>query len=399
MRYPHTGRADDLLSTLAEAEAERAPAVLARKSPLAALLLPPCTLAGRLAALGLRALPAAWAGGLQDRVQRGAAGAAARHFEPGGALERAGRLLAELERGGRRAGLLCLASHPLVDEEGTGLNVELMRQGLLALRLLGGALSRPRMLAALDPFALDTFTTPREGFYAGYMAGAHLGFDRQAGLRRGLDALLMRGSSWTSAAWRLSRSLREGGGVVLMLAGGVPLTARAHYALREALGELRRRRPGARPPREAAALLGEGTDFAALRAGLRGGMRRSAWRAMESWLLSRQTPAAALEAAARGELPAPAAEAFRRCALALGFEEKAAGRALEDARAEYARETPRRARLFSFLARRVAARGVPLLLLPLRHVGKPGALSFGEAAALAPGRPFDARAFVARNFD
>jgi len=184
-----------------------------------------------------------------------------------------------------------------------------------------------------------------------------------------------------------------------MLAGGVPLTARAHYALREGLQDLRRRRPGVRSPREAAAVLGEGTDFEAFRAGLRGGMRRSVWRAMEAWLLSRQTPPRALEAAARGELPAPAAEAFRRGALALGFDAEAAERALGEARSEYARETPRRERLFSFLTRRVASRGVPLLLLPLRHGGKSGALAFGEAEALAPGRAFDARAFVSRNFD
>ena len=50
------------------------------------------------------------------------------------------------------------------------LNIELARRSMLDLRKVRGRPCRPRMVVAVDPFALDTLSLLEEGFYAGYGA-------------------------------------------------------------------------------------------------------------------------------------------------------------------------------------------------------------------------------------
>lgn len=334
--YPTTGRADDLLAALARAEAARAgrtpPGPLEAAGEAAGYAF------GRLAAAAWSLLPAAPWLALHDRVFRRVSGLPAAGWEAaaGGEAE-------------RRAGLLCLFSHP-GREEGEGINVELARSALLALRALRGRPCRPRLMAAVDPFALDGLRWWRRGPYAGYLAGLHIGLDR---LRRSGRC------AWPSAVWRLLRALREGGEVAMVLSGGMPATARALYTAREALWELRRCRPGRRPPSEVHAALGAPPS---------GALFRSAWRRLEHRVISELC--ADLEGLESGVLSPSGRAAFAAAARALGWPGADAERAASAFAADFARRTPPRARLFRVLAARL--RGAPVLLLPLTHAGPAG---------------------------
>jgi hypothetical protein len=413
-RYAVTGKCDDFLALIAEAE--RTPG-LPWKPPWLRSLCLPFHLAGRALEGAARLSPAPAFFAFQDFVLGRVAGACGGlPFDEEG-LRRAERLYSEwAERGktppvpsgfqappgtGERRtaapALLCLMSHPLVNETETGLIVEMGRHALRALRRLRGPWSRPSLVLGVDCFALDTLGIASEETYASFMGHYHAGLDRQAHLRGLLGSRLMSKTAWTSGAWRIAGTLLSGGELAVALAGGVPVTSRILYAARECLRRLCRERPAGVSPREALAKLGADEGFRGfLDSGLaQGGLRKSAWRLMELWMTALLTVPQAYERAGRGEMAEPARAAFCACAAALGYAPEAVRARLSELEDEFARATPYRERFFRLLASRVLAKGRPLFLLPLRHRTDPLRLEFLEPLLLTPEPPRD---FVRRNF-
>lgn len=389
--FPPAGRCDDLLAILARADHERLWDGLPRKSAWARpLLFPAAAAAGRVIAALMDWAGPARALAVHEFAMPRVSG------RPGFLFERdcenlalAAELLART--GGRKTAILCLVSHPPVLGDLFYLNIELVRHALLALFRLRPE-GRPRFMVAVDPYALDTQPSLQEGLYAGFMGHYHLGLDRQAHLRAGLERVLLGHASWTSAGTRLCSLLGSGGELGMVLAGGVPATARVLYAAREFLWALRRERPGAPPSAALLRLSEHDEDFSdfSRSPSVSGTLRRSAWRMMEAWVMQALTgtsgqdpPMAQTERGVLGSLPRKALES---CAEALGFPRPEALARVAAFEEEFARETPYRERLFRLLAGRVAASGTGLLLLPLRHGrAQDPAPRFGEPWLLGPG--------------
>lgn len=379
--YPVTGTFDDLLSILARAQERRAREDglrLPAKPRAGRILLEPllhCVgLAVRAAAV---AMPASLFTGLQDRLFKVAAGPTSVPFDAGAAgLEAARRLAREVEReAGTPPALLCLMSHPPVTPEWLHLNVEMTRHVLQALPIVRGGPCRPRLVIAVDPYALDMLNLAEEALYAGFTGNYHLGLDRLAHSRVGAGQVLLAGASWKRMPWRLLRLLRRGGEAGLVPAGGVPSTARVLYALRESMARSRRERAGRSPSECLDRLRTAEPDFARFleRGPVRGGTRASAWRAMEAWVIARlsgewpEGSVLRLEALDAGRMTPGLRADLTAVAAALGVGPAQAAAELVRLEGEFARETPYRGRLFGLLARRICARKTPVVLLPLTH--------------------------------
>jgi hypothetical protein len=316
------------------------------------------------------------------------------------ALEEARKLACDLEE----PALIALISHPPVHGDMAHMNLELVRHATLALRHVRGKPCRPRLVVAVDLFALDTITVPEEGVYAGFMGRFHLGFDRLAVTRGWASSIFVSPAAWPRMIYRLLGRLGDGGEVGMVLAGGVPQTARVLYAAREWAQERRRESPLKSQP---ARILANLRKFEAYRNfeenGPCGpGLRRSAWRMMEAWLMS---------AVAEGEAELGGEGRFVAESILKALEVPGDLAGLE---AEMKRETPYRGRFFRVLAGR--ARRRPLLFIPVIHHDEPGRYGVeikrpwawkpgkGELAAVGPsgpwrGGPSDfAKAFGQENF-
>ncbi|MBI5241765.1 MAG: hypothetical protein HY926_14930 [Elusimicrobia bacterium] len=382
-----------IVTSAGERALAREETALPHKSPLMrSLLETPCNLGGRLLRTLFDLLPADLVLSLHDAVHRRLAGGRIYPFDAESpALARvaaeAGTL--EVETGAAPA-LLALVSHPPVLGELGHLNFELVRHAIRAQRAVRGRPCRPRLVAAVDPFALDTVGMAAEGVYAGLVGLYHLGLDRLAFTRGRGSALIVGETAWPRLAWRLDRRLRAGGEVVMALAGGAPATARMLYTAREWIAARRRESPLRGRPAEVLRRLRTEEGFRRFEAeGLLGpGLRRSAWRMLEGWAMY----AASLEpsSAEAGSLGPDSREVFASCLEVLGLAPEQRARAWAALEEEWPRETPWRRRLFRHLAARVLARGRPLLFLPVAHRwGERPGVAVGEAwswRALAGGR-------------
>ncbi len=428
--YSPTGFSDDLLRILARAEtsryARRGVPVAFKPRSLRPWLEPLGNLVGLLLRVALGLLPPSWSRSFQDAAFRRLARTNAPAAEIGAAASATRELAARLQgRSGRPAAVLCLFSHPPVTGQWLHLNVELARQSLCVLHEIGLSSRRPQLLVAVDPFALDSFGLLLEGVYAGLMGRYHLGFDRLSSRRGNLARQLGGDAGFERIAWRLRTALRRRGRVALALGGGVPATSRALYAAKEYVIGLRRAGRFGSPGEAFKVLRSGSTDFADFCASDLVGerLKKNAWRMMEAWLIATVTGAWPPEEEAAvdsGSLSPRGEAAFEACARAMGLEEEQARAEVEGLRREFSRETPYRRRLFRFLFSEVAARGTPLLLLPLSHgsasrpriafgppVGLSAASASREEAALwtldsdrprvISAGPF-AEDFVARNF-
>ena len=376
-----TGTAQDLMSIVTRA-GERAIAreglVLPRKTAWARRLCePPCNLAGRLAQALSELMPADWALAWQDRAFRTLAAGRSFAFDARSpALARAAAEARALRaETGQEPALVALLSHPPVLGELGSLNFELVRQASLALRAVRGRPCRPRLLVAMDPYALDTAGLPAEGFYAGFMGLYHLGVDRLSFARGPLSRLIVGETAWPLLALRLLRRLGRGGEVAVVLSGGVPSTARVLYTAREWMAAQRRLSPLRAAPARVLRALRRWEDYR--RFETRGpcgpGLRRSAWRMLEAWALSAaagrpwddsaQEPAAA----ETGRLEPAARDVLGRCLEALGLSGARRAAALARLAEEWPRQTPWRRRLFSVLAGRILARGRAIVFVPVVH--------------------------------
>ncbi len=348
--------------------------VLPSKPELQRALLEPVTRAlGLILAGVMELLPADWTGYVHNRLFLHLSSGRTYPFEPGSPAVAAARTLAaRLEKeSGLPPALLAAISHPPVMGDLAHLNFELVRHAMLALREVRGRPCRPRLVVAIDPFALDTISVLEEGLYAGFMGTYHLGIDRLA-LGRGHPGPLMSPwTRWDRMPLRLFRALAEGGEVGMVLSGGVPSTGRVLYGVREWARRARAAGPLNAQPAEARRRLLMDAAFERFQAASVGHIHlpRGPWRLLEAWLM----------AAAAGLLPGETAESAARAALAcLSVPEAAREALMAELHLDMTRETPSRRRLFRLLVGRVARRR-PLVLIPVVHRTSPLGVSETEA--------------------
>lgn len=375
--YPilKTGTSQDLMSIVARAyerRMDRDGTVLPHKTAAQRTVLEvPFNAIGALLHAFASLLPAEWTLRLHDKLFTALASPHSYPFDASAAvLTRAAALVAEVEReAGRPAALVGLVSHPPVMGEMAHMNFELVRHAMLGLRVLRGRPCRPRLVAAVDLFALDTISIPEEGLYAGYMGLYHFGLDRLA-LGRGVaSARLIARTAWHRMAHRLIRELGDGREAGMVLSGGVPATARVLYAAREWLSSQRRKSPLKRDPASVLRRLRSRPDYRSFEEnGPCGqGLRKSAWRMSEGWVMAAMAgEGLELSPADEGALSAEVRQRLHACLDAMAIPAAEQPAAIELLAAEASRETPYRGRFFSVLAGRVLRRR-PVVFLPIAH--------------------------------
>jgi hypothetical protein len=377
--YPsaRTGTAQDLMRVVTKAYEIRLEAeatVLPAKTELQRVFLEPfARAAGMLVAAMMELLPAERVVAFHNKGLLSLSAGRNYPFDPlSPAVVAARALAARLEReSGREPALLAAISHPPVMGDLAHLNTELVRHSILALREVRGRPCRPRLVVAIDPFALDTLSLLEEGFYAGYMGSFHLGLDRLA-LGRGHPGPLMSPQTrWDRMPLRLFRSLSEGHEIGIVLSGGIPATGRVLYGVREWSRRARAFSPLHGDPARALVRLRADAAFARFEtaAAVHIPLPRGPWRLLEAWLMT----------AAAGLLPGETAEAAARSVLAcLRVPDESRAALLAELAGDMARETPARRRLFRLLVGRVARRR-PLIVIPVVHRTQPLGVDEREA--------------------
>ena len=382
------GTAEDLFSAFVRREyaAIGAPA---HKGPVGRRLVEPFFQGvGRATAFLESLLPADLSLSLQDKLYTAIQNGPEHAFDPAApALAQACALTRRAEAlTGRTASAACLLAHAPVDPEYLYLNPAMFRHALKGLRVVRGRPCRPRLVNAVDAFALDMLDPLGEGAYAGFMSRVHLGFLRMTRARPWVGRALTAGAEWHAIAPRILRLLGDGGDLVMVLAGGIPVTARAFYAVREAVGRMCRSSPCAPSPARAVARLREREPlFAAFcESGQLGGMR-SGWRLIEAWVMDCALTASGRAALDAGRFDPVASAALVSVAAALDVGPQELVRMRRLLEAEVARDTPYRERLLAAVAGRVAAKGRAVVLLPLGW-GRKGSvrLEFAEPVCLLP---------------
>lgn len=386
--YPsaRTGTAQDLMRVVTKAYEERLAAdgtVLPAKPRLQRLFLEPLTrLFGMAIAVAMELVPADWTVAFHNKLFTALSGGKSYPFDPANVAS-AKALAATLEE----PALLAAISHPPVMGELAHLNFELVRHSTLALREVRGRACRPRLVVAVDPFALDTISVAEEGIYAGFMGSFHYGIDRLAYGRGMPGPALTPWTRWDRMPQRLFAALRAGGEVGMVLSGGVPATGRVLYGVREWARRLRSASAHRLDAKKSLSCLRADPAFAAFEKAVEGKMHLSdrPWRLVEAWLM----------AAGAGLVPGTTAEKAGAAALSsLGVPEAERPALLAALGESMTRETPSRRRLFRLLVGR-AARVRPVVLLPIVHSSSPLGVAEREAWAIkraGPGRVAVARA-------
>lgn len=376
-RAPRTGTAQDLFGVVTRAHAlelDRTGVRLPEKSAASRRWIEPCFRAlGIALAKIIESAPADWTAAFHDRAFALLSAPRSYPFDPGSpAVVDARELAARVEkRAGRAPAILALISHPPVMGDLAHLNFELARHAALALRAVRGRPCRPRLVAAIDPFALDTISIAEEGLYAGYMGAFHIAVDRLSIDRGRPGTALTPLAAWPAMPLRLLRALAEGGEIGLAPAGGVPATSRVLYGVRDWARAARAQSPRRARPVEVERALRADPAFVRFERAASDASPppRQAWRLIDARLM---TAAAGL---LPGETAGAAAAAALRCLDVPPAERP--GLLAELAR-ELARETPRRPRLFRILADRVARRR-PLVMIPIAHSVDPLGVAAREA--------------------
>lgn len=377
--YKPVGRYEDLIAMIARAELPTRAGQIPKKSFSSRALVEPAFQGLGLAiAAFFRALPADASLALQQKLYRALVGKnpAYPFADTGGALAAARGIRDALAaETGRRPALVALLAHAPIEKDLLYLNIELFRHALWGIREVREEPCRPRLVNAMDAFALDMLSVHEEGAYAGFMSAFHLGFDRMPLLRAAAGSLLLRHAHWPTMAGRVRGQLVSGKEMMMVLGGGVETTSRLFYALREFVGRLCRRAPRradpARPLERAPEALLKWYARLTAEKQWTPGFTKSRWRIMEACLLYSAVADGEFESAAAGRLPQAAKETAAAISVALGYGDGETAAAVEALAAEFSRATPYRSRFFRFLANAVVRRGRPVLLLPLT-LGDPG---------------------------
>jgi hypothetical protein len=365
---PRTGTAQDLFRVVTRAyelELERTGVHLPEKSELSRRWIGAAA-RGAGACIGalLEFVPADWTVAFHDRLFAALSAPYSYSFlSDAPSVQRAKALTADIKaRTGRDPALLAMISHPPVMGRLAHLNLELVRHATLALRSVRGRPCRPRMVTAIDPFALDTLSVYEEGLYSGFMGSFHVGVDRLA-LRIDGGLGFIRRSRWFTMPARLLHALGEGGEIGLVPSGGVPSTGRVLYGVRDWARRIRRLSPLNGHPVQAEARLRSDASY---RRFLDGPAKtllpaRRVWNGLDAWLM----------AVGAGLMPGETIEAAGASALAsLEVPEDRRAELLADLKRDFRRETPSRRRLFRLLASRVLRRR-PIVFLPIVHSVEP----------------------------
>jgi hypothetical protein len=260
------------------------------------------------------------------------------------------RLAKELEqKTGRWPALLVLTSHPETEGPLQWLRFELLRQGLqiadavVEARTPGAWYRRhPRCLLAIDPFALDTVSTPVGAFYSAWMHRIYLAWDRQPSTQ-----------SWMG--WRLIKALKADTPVLMVLSGGLPANARLLYAAREFVHHLPLKR-WALP-------------------------KRQAQKELMGILMK---PEGSVWPADQGEIPAEKFGAIREAFVRWGLSPSQLEPALQELQEEFRLRVPYRTRLFRVLLSRIASKGKPLILVGVSHSETAPHVHLSEPVAVLP---------------
>ena len=373
---PRTGTAQDLMRVVTRAyelELERKGARLPVKTERQRRWVEPLfRVAGVAFGLLMEAVPGDWNVAFHERMFRHLSSPHVYPFDPAAPAVRRARALVESIRArtGREPALLALLSHPPVMGELAHLNFELVRHATLALRQARGRPCRPRIVAAIDPFALDATAIFEEGLYAGYMGTYHIGIDRLALGREHPGVDMTPRASWTAMPRRLFGELAGGGEVMMVLSGGIPGTSRLLYGVREWARRARHASPHANAAAAVEARMRADPSFQRFeRIAAELHAPKGTWRVFDAWLM----------AACAGFLPGESAA--QAAAAALSALEVPADRRpalLADLDRDLTRETPTRRRFFRLLARRVARRR-PLVIVPVVHRSSPLGVETREA--------------------
>jgi hypothetical protein len=390
---PRTGTAQDLLRVVTRAyelELEKLGARLPQKTEAQRRFIEPVFRALGVA-LGklVEAAPGDWNVAFHDKLYGHLSAPHSYAFDPAAPVIVRARALADSleKKTGLAPALLALISHPPVLGDLAHLNFELVRRATFALRAVRGRPCRPRMLVAIDPFALDTANIAEEGLYAGFMGTYHLGIDRMSLGRGHPGTALTPQASWTALPRRFFGALARGGEVGMILSGGIPSTGRVLYGVREWAREARRASPLGADASAAGARLRSDAAFQRFERIVAShvDIPEGTWRALDAWLM----------AACAGLLPGETATSVAVAAIA-ALEVPGAARdgLMRDLTRDLERETPSRRRLFRLLERRVARRR-PIVLFPIVHGTAPLGVSTREAwswETAAPGRVLARRA-------
>jgi hypothetical protein len=366
---PRTGTAQDLMRIVTKAYENRLAAdgtVLPGKAEHQRHWLEPLTRGlGMFLAGVMNLVPGDWTVAFHNKLFLHLSAGKTYPFDPSAKVVRdAAALAARFEREtGKAPALLAAISHPPVMGDLAHLNFELVRHSTLFLREVRGRPCHPRLVVAVDPFALDTISVAEEGLYAGFMGSYHLGVDRLALGRGHIGPWMNPTTRWDRMPLRLFRSLAEGGEIGMVLSGGVPATGRVLYGMREWSRRARAAGPYRADPAGALRRLRGEESFRRFESLVATAISfpPGPWRLLEAWLM----------AVAAGLLPGETPEVAGAAALAaLDAPQSERARLQAELVSDLTRETPSRRRLFRLLIGRVSRRR-PLILLPVVHRSSP----------------------------
>ncbi|PCI40111.1 MAG: hypothetical protein COB53_01910 [Elusimicrobia bacterium] len=389
--YEAVGSYEDMLALIAREEYPSRAGEIPVKSTLARFFIEPVfQVLGILLGVFFRVLPASVSYKLETLLYDSLVGENPVYpfKDSRGTLAQARALRDAVQRAtGKTPAILSLLAHAPVKKDLLYLMIELFRHSYWGMREMRGADCRPKLINAMDAFALDMLPVHEEGFYSGMMSTYHLGFDRMPSLRSGIGGFLLRHARWPRMAGRISRALGDGGDVIMVLAGGIETTARLNYALRERVGEWCRQSPRASDPGYVIDNAGSALSkwISRLTADNVIGQKfvKNRWRTIEMSLLYSALADGGFKEAKMGRLMPATRDAFNALGAALGYDSNAIASALRDLEAEFSRETSYRSRFFRFLANSVVRSGRPIILMPLT-LGEPGRveLRWGDPVAL-----------------
>jgi hypothetical protein len=262
-------------------------------------------------------------------------------------IEETVRLAKELkQKTGQWPALLVLTSHPDTEGPDQWLRFELLRQGLQIADAVAEARNagawypiHPRCLLAIDPYALDTVSSPVAGFYSAWMHRIYIAWDRQPSTQSWFQKhFLLRGTDYSRIAWRLLNFLKNDTPVLMVLSGGLPYNARLLYAAREFVHHLPIKRWKLH--------------------------KRQAHIDLMNILMKPEGPVWPAE---QGELPPETLRTVSKAMETWGLAPDQLGQALAELKEEFKLSVPYRTRLFRVLIDRLVARGKPLLLVAITH--------------------------------
>lgn len=239
------------------------------------------------------------------------------------------------EKMGREPAVLFLKSHPSTTPDEAPLLGDLV---IAALRINAAFGRKFKLVQAVDPFALDQLGWVRQGVYAGLILSGHLPLDRMPGAKPFHQGLLFRRAAYTRMVFRLARFLNEGFAVCAALAGGVTHNARLFYVFKEFVLNL-------------------------YRCGRRRSLSRRQLEDQAIALLERRGSQACVE----GRISAEEKEALLALGRSLDAPEDRLRQLIAELEEELALQTPYRMRFFRAVLGRVAAKGKPLLIIPMEH--------------------------------